>query len=32
VSRDRGVFAAWVEKHILETEDHAAYLESIGRG
>jgi glutaconate CoA-transferase subunit A len=32
VSRDRGVFAAWVERHILGTEDHAAYLESIGRG
>jgi glutaconate CoA-transferase subunit A len=32
ISRDRDVFAAWMQRHILETEDHAAYLESIGRG
>jgi glutaconate CoA-transferase, subunit A len=30
ISRDRQVFDTWVEKHILGTDDHASYLESIG--
>jgi glutaconate CoA-transferase subunit A len=32
ISRDREVFASWVDEHILGTEDHATYLKSIGRG
>lgn len=31
ISRDRDVFTKWVEEHILETGDHASYLEAIGR-
>jgi glutaconate CoA-transferase subunit A len=30
ISRDRQVFERWVEGHILGTDDHASYLESIG--
>jgi glutaconate CoA-transferase, subunit A len=30
ISRDRQVFDTWVEEHILGTDDHASYLESIG--
>ncbi|HEU4916468.1 MAG TPA: CoA-transferase [Acidimicrobiia bacterium] len=32
ISRDRDVFRDWVEEHILGTEDHASYMESIDRG
>ena len=32
ISRDREVFATWVEEHVLGTEDHASYLASIGVG
>ncbi len=32
ISRDRDVFRDWVEEHILGTEDHASYLESIDLG
>jgi glutaconate CoA-transferase subunit A len=32
ISRDREVFANWVQEHILDTDDHASYLESIGVG
>ena len=32
ISRDRDTFSGWIDKHILGTEDHAAYLASIGRG
>jgi glutaconate CoA-transferase subunit A len=32
ISRDREVFAGWVQEHILDTDDHASYLESIGVG
>jgi len=31
ISRDREVFAEWLERHILGTEDHAAYLASLTR-
>lgn len=30
VSRDRGTFRAWMERHVLGTPDHAAFLASIG--
>jgi glutaconate CoA-transferase subunit A len=32
ISRDRETFASWVEEHILGTEDHTDYMESIERG
>ena len=32
ISRDRDMFNGWVEDHILGTEDHVSYMESIGRG
>jgi glutaconate CoA-transferase subunit A len=30
VSKDRDSFTAWVERHVLGTDDHAEYLASIG--
>ena len=30
-SRDRDAFRAWMERHVLDTEDFAGYLESIER-
>lgn len=32
ISRDRGVFAGWIEEYVLGTADHASYLEAIGNG
>jgi glutaconate CoA-transferase subunit A len=31
ISRDRDLFTRWVEEHILGTNNHASYLEAIGR-
>jgi len=31
ISRDREQFAAWIDRHVRGTADHAGYLQSIGR-
>jgi glutaconate CoA-transferase, subunit A len=31
ISRDRDVFTKWIDEHVLGTDDHASYLDVIGR-